>query len=48
MAVFNKVYKKVANNGNSSDYALVGQVGVDGNPLDIYKLNQDPTKIHQG
>lgn len=48
MAVFNKVYKKVANNGNSSDYALVGQVGVDGNPLDIYKLNQDPTKNTPG
>lgn len=48
MAVFNKVYKKVANNGNDSDYALVGQVGVDGNPLDIYKLNQDPTKNAPG
>lgn len=48
MAVFNKVYKKVANNGNSSDYALVGQVGVNGNPLDIYKLNQDPTKNTPG
>ena len=48
MAVFNKVYKKVANNGNSSDYALVGQVGVDSNPLDIYKLNQDPTKNTPG
>lgn len=48
MAIFNKVYKKVANNGNSSDYALVGQVGVDGNPLDIYKLNQDPTKNTPG
>lgn len=48
MAVFNKVYKKVANNGNDSDYALVGQVGVDGNPLDIYKINQDPTKNTPG
>lgn len=37
MAVFNKVYKKVANNGNSSDYALVGQIGVDGTPLAEYK-----------
>lgn len=48
MAVFNKVYKKVANNGNDSDYALVGQVGVDGNPLDIYKLNFDLTKRTPG
>ena len=32
MSTFNKIYKKIANNGNSSDYALVGQVGVDGNP----------------
>ena len=48
MSTFNKVYKKIANNGNSSDYALVGQVGVDGNPLDIYKLNQDPTKNTPG
>ena len=48
MAVFNKVYKKVANNGNDIDYALVGQVGVDGNPLDIYKINSDPTKNTPG
>ena len=39
MAIFNKVYKKVANNGNDSDYQLVGQVGVDGLPLDEYKYN---------
>lgn len=39
MAVFNKVYKKIANNGNISDYALVGQVGVDGTPLAEYKYN---------
>lgn len=37
MAIFNKVYKKVANNGNDSDYQLVGQLGVDGTPLDVYK-----------
>lgn len=39
MSVFNKVYKKIANNGNSSDYALVGQIGVNGTPLAEYKYN---------
>ena len=39
MSTFNKIYKKVANNGNASDYALVGQVGVDGTPLAEYKYD---------
>ena len=37
MSTFNKIYKKVANNGNSNDYQVVGQVGVDGVNLDIMK-----------
>ena len=37
MSTFNKIYKKVANNGNSNDYQVVGQVGVNGVPLDIMK-----------
>ena len=37
MSTFNKIYKKVANNGNSDDYQVVGQVGVNGVPLDIMK-----------
>jgi len=35
MSTFNKIYKKVANNGNDADYQVVGQVGVNGVPLDI-------------
>ena len=37
MSTFNKIYKKVANNGDSNDYQVVGQVGVNGVPLDIMK-----------
>ena len=37
MSTFNKIYKKVANNGNSNDYQVVGQVGVNGVNLDIMK-----------
>ncbi len=37
MSTFNKIYKKVANNGDSNDYQVVGQVGVTGVPLDIMK-----------
>lgn len=37
MSTFNKIYKKVANNGNEKDYQVVGQVGVNGVPLDIMK-----------
>ena len=37
MSTFNKIYKKVANNGNDADYQVVGQVGVNGVPLDIMK-----------
>ena len=37
MSTFNKIYKKVANNGDSNDYQVVGQVGVSGVPLDIMK-----------
>ena len=35
MSTFNKIYKKVANNGNDADYQVIGQVGVNGVPLDI-------------
>lgn len=35
MSTFTKIYKKVANNGNEADYQVVGQVGVNGVPLDI-------------
>ena len=34
---FRKVYKKTGNSGTSSDYQLVGNVGVDGVELDIMK-----------
>ncbi len=34
---FNKIYRKVANNGNSNDYQLVSMVGADGIPVDIMK-----------
>lgn len=34
---FRKVYKKTGNSGSSSDYQLVGNVGVDGVELDIMK-----------
>lgn len=37
MSTFNKIYKKVANNGDNNDYQVVGQVGVNGVPLDIMK-----------
>ena len=37
MSTFNKIYKKVANNSDSNDYQVVGQVGVNGIPLDIMK-----------
>lgn len=37
MSTFNKIYKKVANNGNSNDYQVVGQVGVNGVNLDIMR-----------
>ena len=37
MSTFNKIYKKVANNGNSNDYQQVGTVGVNGVNLDIMK-----------
>lgn len=37
MSTFNKIYKKIANNGDSNDYQVVGQVGVSGVPLDIMK-----------
>ena len=58
MSTFNKIYKKVANNGDNNDYQVVGQVGVNGVPLDIMKgassssdgeigLVPKPTKGHQ-
>lgn len=58
MSTFKKIYKKVANNGNSNDYQEVGTVGVNGVPLDIMKgasssvdgeigLVPKPTKGHQ-
>ena len=34
---FRKIYKKTGNSGSSSDYQLVGNVGVDGVELDIMK-----------
>ena len=34
---FRKIYKKTGNSGTSSDYQLVGNVGVDGVELDIMK-----------
>lgn len=58
MSTFKKIYKKVANNGNSNDYQEVGTVGVNSVPLDIMKgasssvdgevgLVPKPTKGHQ-
>lgn len=58
MSTFKKIYKKVANNGNSNDYQEVGTVGVNGVNLDIMKgasssvdgeigLVPKPTKGHQ-
>ena len=58
MSTFNKIYKKIANNGNSNDYQEVGTVGINGVPLDIMKgasssvdgeigLVPKPTKGHQ-
>ena len=38
--IINKFYRKVANNGNDSDYELVGEIGVDGMPLEDYVSNQ--------
>ena len=37
--IINKFYKKIANNGNDNDYELVGEIGVNGMPLEEY-LNQ--------
>ena len=34
---FRKVYKKTGNSGSSSDYQLVGNIGVNGVELDIMK-----------
>ena len=34
--IINKFFKKIANNGNDSDYELVGEIGVDGIPLEEY------------
>ena len=33
--IINKFYRKVANNGNDNDYELVGEIGVEGVPLNI-------------
>ena len=33
--IINKFYRKIANNGNDSDYELVGEIGVEGVPLNI-------------
>ena len=33
--VINKFYRKIANNGNDGDYELVGEIGVEGVPLNI-------------
>lgn len=37
MSTFKKIYKKIANNGNSNDYQEVGTVGVNGVNLDIMR-----------
>jgi hypothetical protein len=37
MSTFKKIYKKVANNGDSNDYQEVGTVGVNGVNLDIMR-----------
>lgn len=37
MSTFNKIYKKIANNGNTNDYQAVATVGVNGVDLDIMK-----------
>ena len=34
---FRKIYKKTGNSGSSSDYTLVGNIGVNGVELDIMK-----------
>ena len=34
---FRKIYKKTGSSGTSSDYQLVGNIGVDGVELDIMK-----------
>ena len=34
---FRKIYKKTGNNGNDSDYQLIGNIGVNGVELDIMK-----------
>ena len=34
--IINKFFKKIANNGNDSDYELVGEIGIDGVPLEEY------------
>ena len=38
--IINKFYKKIANNGNDSDYELVGEIGIDGIPLKDYITSQ--------
>ena len=38
--IINKFYRKIANNGNDSDYELVGEIGVNGMPLEEYVSNQ--------
>lgn len=35
--MINKFYRKISNNGNTSDYELVGSIGVNGIPLNIMK-----------
>lgn len=37
MSTFNKIYKKIANNGNDSDYQAVANVGVNGVDLAVMK-----------
>ena len=34
--IINKFFKKIANNGNDGDYELVGEIGVNGIPLEEY------------
>ena len=39
--IINKFYRKIANNGNDSDYELVGEIGVGGKSLEDYLMHSD-------
>ena len=46
--IINKFYRKVANNGNDSDYELVGTIGVNGIELDILQGCTESANGQQG